>query len=252
MPPVIFGSLANRWTWMSGDNTRNADNVYGSRGVGTTTTKPGARAGGALWADATGNLWYFGGYNMGTDNFNDLWQFNPSVILPLERIVLSGSKRNNGHQLVWETTGEENISRFIVERSNNGTDYITAGTVPSAGNGNNRYTYTDNNLPAVTSYYRVQVVGNNGEVYYSSVVKLHTAIAATMYVYPNPASNYVIVQVSDNSLLNTIARLYNTSGNLVKTIRITSNIQRIQLQSLPTGNYALQLSNGKTVQVVKQ
>ncbi|TGK00315.1 galactose oxidase [Leptospira langatensis] len=70
------------WTWMGGQNTMNANGVYGTMGVANPSNYPGARQGASGWIDSTGNVWIFGaGPGMPetgsvTSNLNDLWKFD--------------------------------------------------------------------------------------------------------------------------------------------------------------------------------
>jgi N-acetylneuraminic acid mutarotase len=69
-----------QWTWVSGANTANASGTYGTLGVGSTTTAPGARSGAISWTDTAGNLWLFGGSpDSNGFSLNDLWQYTPST-----------------------------------------------------------------------------------------------------------------------------------------------------------------------------
>jgi hypothetical protein len=56
--------------------------VYGTQGVGTTSTKPGSRSG-AVVAEINENLWLFGGLGLGNISsssvLNDLWAYNMST-----------------------------------------------------------------------------------------------------------------------------------------------------------------------------
>lgn len=84
----------NQWTWMSGDDTRNASGVYGTQGISNEANYPGARAGSASWIDESGNLWLFGGYGYDgvsslPTSLNDLWIYN---ITTGEWTWMSGSK----------------------------------------------------------------------------------------------------------------------------------------------------------------
>ena len=88
-----FNPLTREWTWISGSSTLNCPvingetqpcgqtGVYGTLGTPAAGNTPGGRALAASWTDASGNLWLFGGSGLssvGTD-FNDLWEFNPSL-----------------------------------------------------------------------------------------------------------------------------------------------------------------------------
>ena len=49
------------WIYVSGSNTANQTGVYGTQGTAASTNFPGGRQEAVGWADATGNLWLFGG-----------------------------------------------------------------------------------------------------------------------------------------------------------------------------------------------
>ncbi len=78
-----FNPNNNQWTWIKGDSVIAAIGIYGTQGIPSSTTTPGARAGACTWQDASGNFWLFGGE--GYDAFNnqaelgDLWKYNPST-----------------------------------------------------------------------------------------------------------------------------------------------------------------------------
>lgn len=70
------------WTWVSGSDTINAIGTYGTVGVPAPANVPGARESMAAWADASGNLWLFGGLESTggvKGHFNDLWKFDPTT-----------------------------------------------------------------------------------------------------------------------------------------------------------------------------
>lgn len=92
----------------------------------------------------------------------------------------------------------------------------------------------------------------NGLTYYSPIVILTSAAQARISVYPNPASNQVVLQVTVNRLLNTTAKLYDAEGRLVTEFRINSSKQYIDLQRFANGTLTLRLKNGKTFTIIKE
>ncbi len=69
------------WTWVGGSNTKNATGTYGTLGTPASGNIPGARSGSISWADASGNLWLFGGNGIGSssgsaNDLNDLWKYD--------------------------------------------------------------------------------------------------------------------------------------------------------------------------------
>lgn len=71
-----------QWTWQSGASSTGAAASYGTQGVAASSNTPGAREGGAAWADSSGNLWLFGGDSLSSgssQDFNDLWRYSAST-----------------------------------------------------------------------------------------------------------------------------------------------------------------------------
>ena len=72
----------NQWTWIKGDSLVASIGIYGTQGVASSTTTPGARGGACTWQDANGNFWLYGGdgYDAFTNEgeLGDLWKYNPS------------------------------------------------------------------------------------------------------------------------------------------------------------------------------
>ena len=73
---TVTASFSAAFTWVSGPMTSDASAVYGTQGVGSTSNTPGGRRGPVSWSDASGNLWLFGGYGVGSSIYNDLWEYS--------------------------------------------------------------------------------------------------------------------------------------------------------------------------------
>jgi Kelch motif/Galactose oxidase, central domain len=90
------------WTWVNGSNQLNTGGVagnYGTQGVPASTNQPASRGSAVAWTDATGNFWFYGGYDGNT--FDDLWEYSPTSGL---WTWVAGSKTTN--TLVdWGTQG---------------------------------------------------------------------------------------------------------------------------------------------------
>ena len=85
-----YGSLNEMWEWngswalLNGStDSLNAEPVYGTQGVPDPANTPGGRANESTWADASGNLWLFGGYvgrmDSGFSLASDLWKWDGSA-----------------------------------------------------------------------------------------------------------------------------------------------------------------------------
>ena len=79
-----YDPLSNQWTWVSGDNTPNQLGVYGTKGTGSGSNKPGSRRNATCWKVMYGALWLMGGEGfaaLAPGWMNDVWKFDLSTNL---------------------------------------------------------------------------------------------------------------------------------------------------------------------------
>lgn len=69
-------------------------------------------------------------------------------------------------------------------------------------------------------------------------------------IYPNPADDFFIVHVNQLEP-NAIIQLYTSNGRLVRTVRFTSEVQRIWVKDLYRGIYYVVVKNGRQVTTEK-
>ena len=246
-----FTSGLNEWIYQSGSPVRNSPGNYGTQGVTSTTNNPPGMAASAGWSDASGNMWLFSS-DSGT---NDLWEFTPTNVLALNDVQLQGAPQGQGNLLTWQTIGELNTAKFVVERSTNGTEFADVGSVTAVGKGDNDYSYDDAALPAGVGsfWYRLKMMDEDSSSSWSSTIVVHDNDASgEAMLYPNPAHNEATLQLAANSnLLNTPVRLVDVKGNIVREYLITSQQQLIDLTNIPQGVYFLELSYGKTLRLIR-
>lgn len=76
-----------QWAWISGSQASTTSSsqpgVYGTLGTAAAGNVPGSRGVANGWADSSGNIWIFGGFQSGSTanplaELNDLWMFDPT------------------------------------------------------------------------------------------------------------------------------------------------------------------------------
>ncbi|MDZ4289326.1 MAG: tandem-95 repeat protein, partial [Prosthecobacter sp.] len=79
----MFDPGTSLWTWVKGSTTERAVGIYGDEGVSTADVAGGGRSGASVFptADASGDLWVFGGTGIATlpdirVSLNDLWKLD--------------------------------------------------------------------------------------------------------------------------------------------------------------------------------
>jgi hypothetical protein len=175
---------------------------------------------------------------------------NVLTVLPLTLVEFSGNATGNRTALEWKTADEVNTAAFDIERSSNGINYTTIGTVKAIGQGANSYNTTDETPVAGNNYYRLKMKDLDGKFKVSRVVVVKHAEKDGLQLSPVPASSYVTVQLKDQSLLNQRAQVYNSVGYLVTEVMLTNGV-RINMTGWAAGMYTIKTSTA-SYRFVKQ
>jgi hypothetical protein len=123
------------------------------------------------------------------------------IILPIELTRFEGECSNGQVILNWQTASEINNSEFKIERSTNGIDFETIGSVISIGASGriNNYSYIDEDNLDVTCYYRLTQKDFDGKTSSSKIISVEHACArklnSEIITYPNPSNDYVVLDI---------------------------------------------------------
>ena len=142
----------------------------------------------------------------------------PLNVVPVTFTSIKASQQTGHNILVtWNVLNEQNIKSYTVERSTDGKTFTGAVTIAASGAG--QYNWTDVNAATGDNYYRIQSIGNDGSVQYSTVAKVNIgAVNPAFAVYPNPVSNGVIgLQFTNQPQGTYIVKLLTTLGQVLVT-----------------------------------
>ena len=163
--------------------------------------------------------------------------------LPVNLLTFSGCIYNNFTLLKWVTTSETSSSRFDIERSTDGKSFQKISTVTGAGSSSNKsiYSYTDETTFSGTFFYRLKEIDLNGNIHYSSTISVSTAKPKVfeLKIFPNPTTDYLIVQANDILKNDVHLILSNIKGQTVanRTIAQGSTLSIIETATLYAGEY---------------
>lgn len=184
------------------------------------------------------------------------------ITLPVSLGDFSAVKNTNGVSLNWETFSEANTDYFDIERSNNGTDFVTLANQNAKGNSVTRqvYTYTDINPLYGVSYYRLRMVDINGSFSYSNKVAVkNNSQAISIAIFPNPVSNVLQVQIPSKQKTVVTMIITDAAGKVVYTkeaqVSEGNNARSIPVSVLASGLYQFSVENGgdkQTKSFIKQ
>jgi hypothetical protein len=213
----------------------------------TSSTKAGvAHFVGGTWVWEGGSATAPGNIATGTVSTAYVNSFSPFTLAVLDNATLPVSLLNftvsyNGSSTAinWSTTNEIAISKYIVEKSNDGVSFTTLGTV-LANNSilTNNYTYNDASILVSKVYYRIKTIELDGTAKYTKILSLNAKPKNGIQVYPNPAASFVTVVTEKASKANNL-QIVDAQGKIVKTVLVEAGaIQTsIFIGNLPTGNY---------------
>tara|TARA_R110002012_G_scaffold109617_1_gene253553 strand:- start:54371 stop:59494 length:5124 start_codon:yes stop_codon:yes gene_type:complete len=138
--------------------------------------------------------------------------------LPVEFLGLDIEQKQTGVLVKWSTASEKNNSHFEIQKSSNGKDFETIGTVEGNGNSSNviEYDFIDYSSHGNVSYYRLQQFDYDGKSEYSPVVKIEfESRLFNIKLYPNPATHQININF-EQEVGNTSIQIINMNGQTVK------------------------------------
>jgi hypothetical protein len=175
------------------------------------------------------------------------------MVLPMQFLSVNGKRYGPQVLINWEVTNEKNVTNYIIEKSDNGTHFITAGIVSKQpGNGEiSRYTFSD--APAAEKafiYYRIIAEEATGKKMFSKLITLKTVSGeGTLDISPVPAIGYSTIRwpSTGNNKLN--ITLFDLAGHTVlnRQYRLKTGMNELlltNLETLPAGIYFVQASDG--------
>ncbi len=174
--------------------------------------------------------------------------FYSDGVLPLTNLKFKGSLVDDKSVLSWTMNGDESISDYEIEYSENGTSFSTAGKVVSKGNtlAANSYQFTDvEHAFSSKRFYRLKVIQKSGSYTYSGVIMLDLKDLDIQAV-PNPFDKTINVQVRLKTAENVRIRLVDLTGREVYTsteqLGIGGHSILIRIPTaLPKGMYVLEV-----------
>ena len=174
--------------------------------------------------------------NLPTGYYTIIW--NLMNVLPITLESFTVTKTSAASALAKWTVGSGfGPGSFAVQRSADGAQYSTIGTV-EADASNNSYSYADNTPLSGPNYYRLLLTDAQGNTTYSAIdVLSFNGPSQPITVYPVPASDVLHINAPGVSGGGDLL-IFSASGQLVATYRLSSfDGARVSVANLPVGSY---------------
>jgi len=191
------------------------------------------------------------------------WRYVSSIIdannlgvLPIELISFNASWQQKGRtaKLEFRTDKESGICCFDIEKSADGFNFYTIGSLPAKNiSGVQTYQYIDNNATGKKQFYRIKIKGQAGQIEYSNIQQLQNIGSTEILVFPNPTTDVLQLQLNGNYPKIEV-QLINATGQTVRRLNNLAPANQtltIPVNDLPAGRYWLKLQGGGEKQVLQ-
>lgn len=183
----------------------------------------------------------------GPYHLNNSGQGVGAAPLPLTLLSFTASvQQNQDVMLSWKTANEENVDFFQIESSNNGStswQSIDSTSSMAAEGGGYSYTFRDRIKLNGDRYYRLKMIDRDGKYVYSKVVAVSSGQTETFSINPTLVNNSMTVSLPTSGPGQ--VSIFNTFGQLVKTLESDNQSFTIDVSMLGRGLYFVKLAQGK-------
>jgi hypothetical protein len=177
------------------------------------------------------------------------------TVLPVNFLGFDVISEGSELRFEWRVAVEDNVVDYQVEKSHDGFNFNTIGSVPASGQDAYHFTH---GAPLVISYYRVKSVDHNGKYKYTDVKRVDPGDAALrLKAYPIPAQNEVTIQHSMADV-NSKLLLLAADGRLMQRLQLNRGSRQtsLNLHALQAGLYFVKYEDGngrsETLRFTKQ
>ena len=180
---------------------------------------------------------YYSISEMGYSSFSPFTVTNSiSSPLPLELISFTGRKNGDENVLTFMTTKGKNVKGFDIQRSEDGRNFGTIGTlaISTACEALCKYGYVDRQPVKGFNYYRIKILDKDNSYAYSNIVSILNGGQTEFLLSPNPVSDYI--SIPEDALLSKFT-LLNANGQFIKGGKIET--YKLNVSDLPGGFYFL-------------
>ncbi|MEP7280068.1 MAG: hypothetical protein ABI813_15580 [Bacteroidota bacterium] len=175
-----------------------------------------------------------------------------NALLPLKLLSFAAEAKNKYVVINCATTEETSLQSIVLERSNNGIVFSPVATMAAAGGYSsiNHYQFTDSLPLGPVAYYRVKMINTDGSASYSDIksVAFDALTISSISVFPNPATEYVIVKMNTTRPGKFRYTVLSVSGQplTTKELELGNGIQQIKIDLTKTvyqGALFIQITN---------
>jgi hypothetical protein len=173
--------------------------------------------------------------------------------LPVKFVGFYATRKNADVLMQWSTAQEINAKVYEVQRSENGVNWTSIGTVNATGNTSTttNYSFTDYNANLKIAYYRVKQVDVDNSFEYTGVKTVKAEVTGSSINAIGVRGN-VVVQFSEKLRGQVEVRLISLGGQVVSRQVVSQAFGQVVIPATVKGNFIVTVSNENELQLSKQ
>jgi hypothetical protein len=188
-----------------------------------------------------------------TNSFSEFWlSEGPNTPLPIKLTAFSATCQNNNATVTWQAEQASDLSRFVIERSSDGANYVTVGEVAARNNAHpESYSFKDPSIICQPTYYRLKIVSVNGGATFSQTVRVGACeqdCTTDLRAGRTGDSKLSFSWSRKGDIPDLNIRVFNSIGQTVfrevRSVTAGNNAILVNLPELPQGIYILTLNGG--------
>jgi autotransporter-associated beta strand protein len=243
------------WNSRSNCNVSYVTNIVTLVAVHNTSasyTTSGYTNNSGVW-DVYGKDSFTGTLTEGTVTWNNVATFSPFALgslnqsenpLPFNLNYFNVTPNKKNILLNWTVGNNHEQQSYELERSKNGQQFEPISKIAAAKDVTVAdYSYTDEQPLTGWNYYRLRATDNQLKQSTSRIVRVWWGTGpAVVSVLPNPASEKIVINLSDPSSITEI-QIVNTIGQVMRNIKSVQFTNEVTISSLQAGMYYIRLLN---------
>lgn len=164
--------------------------------------------------------------------------------LPVRFLDISATMSNKDEaRIQWRVaTPMVNAAFFNIEHSVNAKQWHTIGSLPITDPNQAVFQFIHQQVPTGNGYYRIRQEDVDGQFTYSRIARISNQPSTTIDVYPNPASDYLIVDFTKQPIQKRTIRLVDPIGRTVYQTESNQTKLSIPVATYQSGLYWLRVS----------
>jgi hypothetical protein len=185
-----------------------------------------------------------------TSSFSNFYLMAGTTPLMIELKSIEANNIGAENKVSWSTATESVGDYFELERSADGKNFSFLTTMLTHQKPSD-YVYYDNKPLANINYYRLKLISINGKTTYSKVVQATVLPDETpnVVVYPNPAGNYITLNVSGSS--NGTVTLSDIIGKIIYQTTMQGAELKIDMHAWVSGIYFIHYVDDRLNKIIK-